>query len=634
MTEDNPGTASPSNPDPFDGPDWQDPGLTLGRSTTSVSTSGDPKRRRIRVNRRKRRRIRRIGWALIVGGGVIVLAGVWLVVTGLVARGALTQARADVHRLRAEISSGDLVAARGTAVDFAKHAQRAHQMTTGPAWALAAALPGGGEPLKTIRGVTASIDRLGADALPQLVRASDGIDPAKLRDAAGNLDLARIAATAPALDQAAATMSDAASGLDALPNTTWLHSIDTARRDVIAQLAGLRNQVRSADVAAHAAPVMLGQSGVKRYFVAFQNDAEARGTGGLPGAFAIVQADHGKLQFVRFESDAALAGVAANVEYGRAYDQLYNGANTTSDYRNSNLSPNFPYAAQTWVSMWQKLTGEHLDGAVALDPTALSYLLKVTGPATMPDKSTVTSSNVVALTQSAVYVRFATDNQARRLYLLAVARAVGQQLIDSHVNVSSLVKAAGTAAGQRRLLVWSADPSIESLITQTSVSGAIPVTSAPYVGLSIVNDGGNKLDYYLDRRIVWQRLGCGSTREVWVTISLTNNAPAQGLSPYVTARSDVRGYPTMPGDNRLEVSYLATTGAAMSSVTLDGKPTVAGIGSEHDHPLYTVDVELPRGTTRTVVLHLVEPGNTAAPIVLRQPLVRPLQVSVNDAACG
>ena len=26
-----------------------------------------------------------------------------------------------------------------------------------------------------------------------------------------------------------------------------------------------------------------------------------------------------------------------------------------------------------------------------------------------------------------------------------------------------------------------------------------PVDTAPYVGLSIVNDGGNKLDYYLDR---------------------------------------------------------------------------------------------------------------------------------------
>ena len=42
--------------------------------------------------------------------------------------------------------------------------------------------------------------------------------------------------------------------------------------------------------------------------------------------------------------------------------------------------------------MWQHKTGEHLDGALALDPTALSYLLHATGPATLPDGSRVTEA--------------------------------------------------------------------------------------------------------------------------------------------------------------------------------------------------------------------------------------------------
>ena len=50
--------------------------------------------------------------------------------------------------------------------------------------------------------------------------------------------------------------------------------------------------------------------------------------------------------------------------------------------------------------------------------------------------------------------------------------------------------------------------------------------------------------------------------------------------------------------------------------------------------MYTVDVELPRGTSRTVVLHLSEPAATGAPIVLRQPLVRPLHVTLDDAVCS
>jgi hypothetical protein len=46
-----------------------------------------------------------------------------------------------------------------------------------------------------------------------------------------------------------------------------------------------------------------------------------------------------------------------------------------------------------------------------------------------------------------------------------------------------------------------------------------------------------------------------------------------------------------------------------------------------------IDLELPRGTSRTIVLHLSEPAGTGTPIVLRQPLVRSLHVTLNDAVC-
>lgn len=118
-----------------------------------------------------------------------------------------------------------------------------------------------------------------------------------------------------------------------------------------------------------------------------------------------------------------------------------------------------------------------------------------------------------------------------------------------------------------------------------------------------------------------------------VTVKLTNNAPASGLSGYVTARSDRHSYPTKPGDNRLEVNYLATSGAQLDSVTVDGHPTAASAGVQSGHPLYTIDAELPRGTSRTVVLHLREPAGVGSPIVLHQPLVRPLKVSLDNAKC-
>jgi hypothetical protein len=570
---------------------------------------------------------------LLVVGGLVLLGGLWIVVTGLIARAELEAVRADVQHLRSEVDAADFAAAQRTTDDLAEHARRADRLTTGPAWALAAAVPIGGAPLRTIRAIASSSYALGRDGLPALIAARHKLDPATLRKPDGSIDVAAIRAAAPLLAEADHSMSNAARKLAAQPGHTWLGVVDHARGDMLAPLAGLADTVHSADIAAQVAPAMLGADAPKRYFVGFQNDAESRGTGGLPGAFGILEVSHGRLRFTRFEKDNVLNVVPTGLQFGSDYAQLYGNAETTSVYRNSNMSPHFPYAAQIWAAMWEKHSGEHIDGAIAVDPTALSYLLAATGSVTLPDKSQLDATNVVALTQSTVYARF-SNAEARTTYLLDVARSISKHLLDARGSMTPLLEAAARAVGERRLLMWSADPAIEKLLEQTTAAGSIPVTSAPYVGLDIVNDGGNKLDYYLDRSIRWQRTGCGATRTVTVTVALTNNAPAHGLPPVVTERSDTHAYRVRPGDNRLEVSYLATHGAVMNSVTADGKPTTASSGTERGHPVFTVDLELPRGSTRTVVFHLTEPAGSGTPLVLRQPLVRPLQVSLDDARCG
>jgi hypothetical protein len=593
---------------------------------------------RVSVAGRTLRRRRRIGFAMLTAGGVLFLACLWLGVTALMARSQLNQVRAEAHTLGAQLSASDWPAARVTAADLATHAHRANQLTSGPVWALAAALPSGGEPLKTIRGITAGADSLGRGALPQLVSAAQRLDPRTLRRPDGSIDLSRIAAVAPAIASASDVVAEATKTISGLPRHTWVSTIDAAYADALSQVTALNSSLKSADLAVRILPAMLGSGGPKRYFLAFQNEAEARGTGGLPGAFAIVEANRGKLAFTRMESDTALGGVAATVNFGPDYHHLYDGAATTTLYVNSNLSPNFPYAAQIWASMWKKHSGQQVDGVIAVDPTALGYLLAVTGPATLPDKTQISAANAVALTQATSYAKFpGTSADAiaqRKAYQLDIASAASKKILDARGELTALVQAAGKAAGERRLLLWSANPAVQADLAQTSVSGIIPTTTAPYVGLSIVNDGGNKLDYYLDRSLTWQAAGCGPTRASTVSITLTNNAPAAGLSSTVTARSDARSYPIKPGDNRLEVSYLATQGALMNGVTVAGRPGTASIGSVHGHPVYTIDLELPRGTSRTIVLHLSEPTGTGAPIVLRQPLVRPLSVTLEGAVCS
>jgi hypothetical protein len=517
---------------------------------------------------------------------------------------------------------------------------RAHQSPGGPLSAVAAPVPAAGDPVRSVRGIAAALNELGTNALPPLLTAGSKIDPSTVRTADGGIDVARLSAVAVPLHAASAAFDTSAAMVRALPARTWFSPVNSARADLLTELTRTAATTRSAATTARILPALLGAHGTRTYLLTFCNDAEARGTGGLPGAFMTATVRDGHVTFDHLGGDRALAGVTAKVDFGPDYDQLYEGAGTTTLYGNANLGPHFPYAAAVWANMWQQRFGTPVDGVIALDPTVLSYLLAATGPAKLPDGEQVSAANVVALTERDIYARYPDadgprGDAARRAYLAAVESAVSERILAPGADSKRLISAFARAVAERRLLVWSADPAVQRDLAATPVAGAIPQTTAPFVGLSVVNEGGNKLDYYLDRSLTWQRTGCGATRAVTVTLKLTNNAPATGLSDVVTYRHDHHAYPVRRGDNRLTVSYLATQGALMKSVSLDGKPWFAGSGSQLGHPGLTIDVELPRGTTRTVVLHLMEPaGGDAAPIVLRQPLVRPLGVQIDDMQCG
>jgi hypothetical protein len=580
--------------------------------------------------RSSRRRI--ITWSVVGIALLVVLGGIWLLVTGLLVRSQLQDVRAEVHQLRDEVAQGQLAQARVTLASLQTHASRAHSLSTGPAWAVASVLPFGGDPVDTVRGIADNVNELAKKTLPALLEARQNLDPATLRRADGSIDLAPIVKVAPTLASADSAVSHATKDVHALPGDTWLSPVDSARRDILDQLEHLSATVRSADLGAHIVPPMLGNDGVRRYFVGFQNEAEARGTGGLPGAFGIMQVTHGKAKFLRFEKDSYLSYLPTGLRFGRDYERLYGGYQPQNVYVNSDASPHFPYAAQIWTAMWQKKTGQHLDGALSIDPTALSYLLGPTGGVTLKDGTVIDASNVVSTTENTIYTRFPNSEQ-RKAYLVKIARAVSTHVIDSHAATSSLVDAVGRAIGERRVMVWSADPSVEKLLTGTAASGSVPKTTSPYASTWLVNAAGNKLDYYVSASLAWARTGCGSTRTVTATITLRNDAPAAGLPPYVTNRSDVHTYRVQPGDARDYLSYAATNGALLDSATLDGRPTTVAAGNERGHPVYSIDLEIPRGTSRTLVLHLTEPSGSGPLLVLPTPMVHPMTVATSDAKC-
>ena len=72
----------------------------------------------------------------------------------------------------------------------------------------------------------------------------------------------------------------------------------------------------------------------------------------------------------------------------------------------------------------------------------------------------------------------------------------------------------------------------------------------------------------------------------------------------------------------------------MLGAALNDKPTTIAVEHGLGHPVFRLDVELPRGTTQTIVLHLREPAGKGEPRVWHQPGVTPLGVTFFSQPCG
>ncbi|WP_375499426.1 DUF4012 domain-containing protein [uncultured Jatrophihabitans sp.] len=558
--------------------------------------------------------------------GLVGLALIWIIVTGLVARSRLESAQYDVRDLKKAAASGDLAKVQQLSSRIADRSASAHNLTSGPAWWVGANLPLVGTPLHTSRVIARQANRIARTAPPLVTslrrltsghRASSGIDLAAARQA-----LARLAVTGRAVD-------DAQRAVRATPGS-WLPLVSTPRNRVSDQLTSLTPALDQAERATGAVLPMLGDKAPQRYFVGFMNEAEARGLGGLPGAYAILTVDRGKVKFSRFGNDSDFRKVRSGIDLGPEYAARYGQDDPENYFVNSDVSPNFPDAARILAGMWRAKTGQTIDGAVVIDPTALRYLLDVTGPAVLPNGSTVAGNEVVGLTEKDQYSKYAKDAD-RNAYLNRISAAVAAKLVKSGgAHPVRFLAALHRGVSERRLALWSADPAIERRLVEAGYAADLRNSDA-FTGFTVVNAAGSKLDFYLRRSMTYRRAQCTPGSTAVATMTLTNDAPSSGLPPYVTFRADDRAATAKPGDNRLLVTYYASSGATVTSVQVDGRPVATSSGVEQGLPATTIDLELPVQQSRTVTVTLTEPVPQSSLTVLRQPLVKPLTTRISTA---
>ncbi|GJF14877.1 hypothetical protein NGTWS1803_28550 [Mycolicibacterium cyprinidarum] len=571
---------------------------------------------------------------------LIVLFGCWLVVGAFKAKSNLEQASVSAQRAKDALSQGNAEDASHFADNAHSEAQAARDATHSLPWNIASVVPWLGGPFKTGQQITDVVFGLATDVLQPSADVGGALSPDRLLQ--GNrVDVQLLLSEEPKLSKIAADAARLAVAAGEISEPPFLSVLRDARAELQGQTSDVAKLLESTTLAARIAPSMMGADGPRTYFMGFQTNAEARGTGGLLGGFGILQFDDGTATVDDLGSNREILGPYAPIDLGPEFDQQYGNASATTDFRNSNISSHFPYAAQIWKSMWAQETGVSVDGAIAIDPIALSYILGAVGSVTLPDGEQVTKGNVVELTESTAYIRFPTDQIARKRYLQDISNAVVTKMTAGVDSPRKLLDALGRAVSERRIAVWSASPDMQALLEETPLAHVVPDDPAPYAEVIINNLGGNKMDYYLKREIEYVADGCeGDRRMSTVTVRLTNTLPDSviaTLPDYVagTAGLDPALPLTFPkGTMVSSVRLLATKGAEVESLLSNGQRGSFFEATERGHPDYEVQVAIPPGKSGELSFRLSEPTTPGAPRVPVQPLVDNVTPVVSVPECS
>lgn len=377
---------------------------------------------------------------------------------------------------------------------------------------------------------------------------------------------------------------------------------------------------------------LLEQPGQKRWFVSIQNLAELRGTGGITGAYAVIETNNGKLKLDEYGSDKRLLKLG-RINYSNYPEDLRNlwGVDL-ADWRDINASAHAPYAAELLADGWQQLRGQKVDGVLFIGQGVVSQLSGAVGAIEVRGV-TVDKDNAVDFFAKDIYAKF-TNVEAKDAVVGEISSEMFKRLIGGKVSGGGLFAAAANDKTGDRVMAWSRDKATQQIFSKYQVAGEVSTSFGPLVDVTLNNAGGNKLDAYTTLKADYLLGICNvdtftgyQGRKSRVTIEVTNSSP-KGLPAYVDMRlDDSFGEARPKGSNREIVTIYGPVGSEAESITVDGVEEFVINGMDRNRPLWIFDLQMLAGTTKKIVVDLVEPINddnlekVTAKQVLRGPVM-------------
>lgn len=248
---------------------------------------------------------------------------------------------------------------------------------------------------------------------------------------------------------------------------------------------------------------VLGHQKPKKYLLVFQNNSEARPTGGFVGTYGLVDLDEGNIKNLFIDGIFNLDGQLYEKIIPPKPIQKISTAWSTHD---ANWFADFPTSAKKIIWFYEKAGGETVDGVISLTPTVIERLLVLTGPIDLPEYNvSLNQDNFLDAVQYKVEVDYdKAQNQPKKIladfapkFLEKLAEALPQ---NSHQILDIMFQ----ALQEKHIVFYFSEAALEKVFIDQGWAGQILETDKDYLSVINTNINGYKTDRVIEQKIYHQ----------------------------------------------------------------------------------------------------------------------------------
>lgn len=546
----------------------------------------------------------------IAVGTLVVVAVIAFLVEAMLAAYAMNAARKDGDAVAAALTAGDLPGARAAAAKLDKDAARAHSLTDDPLWWMGSNVPLLGDDVAAIQDSATALHAIAHSSLPVLLHLADEVQNGTLRPHKGRISPEAIAQLAPEVRQAANALDGPATAVENINTSNLLPPLDSLMSQVQERITQAKVAIDAAANGFEVLPTVLGAHGPRTYLLLVQNPAEIRSSGGLPGTWALIHANDGRLRMTSTSFLYQLQQTTNPVPLTADEAALFGGGFGQSP-NDITGTPDFPRAAQIAAAI-EKRRGVKVSAVFSVDPVGLAYVLSGTGPVTLKRGTQLTAANAVPYLMNQIYVQ--DDPATQNSVFSLAAHKTFDALVGGQGNQVNAIRGLVQAVLRHRVFAWSGDPSLAKVINAESLSGALPgdTGATPQVGVYLNDEVAGKPEYYLRQSSAVTATGCrNGVQELRLQASFQSTMPADAATLPIWVVG--AGTFAPKGNINMALYVIAPWKGSIDSMTVDGQPVTVMANQLKGRQVTLFPVNLTPGQLMTVTATMhTGPGQTAA----------------------